>query len=162
MSGKAWGAQTNHIRPDDAVWSAVFYLYLPRDIDLPQTIEQWPCAKYIVYKSYMGKHGENLVGYAQFHRRMTGVQLAIINPGIVWKHQQGSNFSCIRYVKERFNDKICRPVVELGEHWPFRPAPTVIANTQSASESMCESKPEEYVCTEPDKSAMIEFAIMKK
>jgi hypothetical protein len=126
MSGGNYFKQTNHIRADDEVWSAIFYLNLPTDADLPKTLEQWYGAKYIIYKSYMGNHGENLMGYIQFKRKMSGTQLAMIHPGVVWKHQQRSNFSCIRYIREQFSDKVCRPVVELGEHWPFRTAPVQI------------------------------------
>lgn len=113
----------NIIQPQDQVWSAVFYLGYPQDIDLPQVLEQWPNAKYILYKTYMSNYGENLMGYVQFSRKMTGEQLAYLHHRIVWKHQQGSNYSCIRYIKDRNNEKIVRGLVELGEHWPFRPLP---------------------------------------
>jgi hypothetical protein len=113
-------AQTNHVRLDDEVWSAVFYLNLPTDADLPKDISDWPQAKYIIYKTYIGKYGENLMGYVQFKSKMSGIQLRMIHPNITWKRQQRSNYSCINYIQSRFTDEVARPLVELGEHWPFK------------------------------------------
>lgn len=116
---------TNHVQIYDKVWSAIFYLNHPTEYDFPLALEHWPDAKYIVYKTVTGKYGENLMGYVQFNRKMMGHELAAIHHRMVWKHQQGSNYSCIRYIKEKYNDKIVRDLVEMGEHWPFRPLPQI-------------------------------------
>ena len=113
--------------PQDAeVWTAVFYLNLPTDEDLPTSLEDWPGAKYIIYKSYQSSkpgYGENLMGYVQFTRKLTGTQLRTFHPNMVWKYQASSNYKTINYIRTRFEESTVRPVVELGEHWPFRSAP---------------------------------------
>jgi hypothetical protein len=131
----------SNLIPENAeVWSAIFYLNLPTEEALPTTLEDWPQAKYIIYKSYQSNragYGENLMGYVQFKTKVSGVQLREINPNLVWKFQSSSNYNCIKYIQTRFQEFTVRLVVELGNHWPFKsgiaPSSTVPSTIQEYS-----------------------------
>jgi hypothetical protein len=79
----------------------------------------------MLFKSYDGKYGENLMGYIQFSTKVTGAYLKSLHPKIIWKKQSRSNFRCIEYIKNYMPEKVIKPLVEMGEHYPFKALPTV-------------------------------------
>ena len=134
----------NHefIALEDEVWTAIFYLAYPKEEELPISVESWPYARYIIYKSYDGKYGENLMGYVQFNTKVLGSYLRSLHPKIIWKKQSRSNFRCIEYIKTYQPDKIIKPLVEMGEHFPFRPLPTIPSEVISEGDEMKEDSDE--------------------
>lgn len=115
------------------VWSALFQKDYPEPEDIPR-LEDFPDARYIVYKLFNARHCPRLMGYVQFNIPKDSEELQNINHTYRWTKQSYTNFTTINYIKNlRDGDNVVPDFIELGMSWPqkiiTRPAlPDVASN----------------------------------
>ena len=110
---------STYIKRGDEVWSAIFYLSNPTEGDVP-TLEQWPQARFIMYKTCMEPWGENMMGYVQFSNKQSYDDLYALNPWMKWKKQAYCNYTTINYVNNYTKKPVVKELVKLGEPWPTK------------------------------------------